>query len=281
MKLIRFGPQGAEKPGIETADGRRYDVSAFCSDYDQAFFASEGPSRLAEWSASQDAALPALAGGERLGPPIANPSKIICVGLNYAKHALESKMERPKEPVLFFKSTTAITGPFDPIVIPPGSTKTDWEVELAVVIGKKASYVSEAQAMDHVAGYVLHNDVSEREYQLERGGQWVKGKSCDTFAPIGPYLVTADEIADPHALDLWLKVNGELMQSSNTSDLIFNIPTLVSYISHFMTLLPGDIISTGTPAGVGLGFDPPRYLKKGDVVELGIEGLGSAKQPVH
>jgi 2,4-didehydro-3-deoxy-L-rhamnonate hydrolase len=281
MKLIRFGPQGAEKSGIETPDGRRYDVSAFCSDYDQAFFAGEGPSRLAEWSASQGAALPALAGGERLGPPIANPSKIICVGLNYAKHALESKMERPNEPVLFFKSTTAITGPFDPIVIPPGSTKTDWEVELAVVIGKKASYVSEAQAMDHVAGYVLHNDVSEREYQLERGGQWVKGKSCDTFAPIGPYLVTADEIADPHALDLWLKVNGELMQSSNTSDLIFNIPTLVSYISHFMTLLPGDIISTGTPAGVGLGFDPPRYLKKGDVVELGIEGLGSAKQPVH
>ena len=281
MKLIRFGPQGAEKPGIETADGRRYDVSAFCSDYDQAFFEGEGPSRLAEWAASQGNTLPALAGGERLGPPIANPSKIICVGLNYAKHALESKMERPKEPVLFFKSTTAITGPFDPIVIPPGSTKTDWEVELAVVIGKKASYVSEAQAMDHVAGYVLHNDVSEREYQLERGGQWVKGKSCDTFAPIGPYLVTADEIADPHALDLWLKVNGELMQSSNTSDLIFNIPTLVSYISHFMTLLPGDIISTGTPAGVGLGFDPPRYLKKGDVVELGIEGLGSAKQPVQ
>ena len=232
-------------------------------------------------SASQGAALPALAGGERLGPPIANPSKIICVGLNYAKHALESKMERPNEPVLFFKSTTAITGPFDTIVIPPGSTKTYWEVELAVVIGKKASYVSEAQAMYHVAGYVLHNDVSEREYQLERGGQWVKGKSCDTFAPIGPYLVTADEIADPHALDLWLKVNGELMQSSNTSDLIFNIPTLVSYISHFMTLLPGDIISTGTPAGVGLGFDPPRYLKKGYVVELGIEGLGSAKQPVH
>lgn len=281
MKLIRFGPQGAEKPGIETADGRRYDVSAFCSDYDQAFFASEGPSRLAKWAAAQGAALAPLAGGERLGPPIANPSKIICVGLNYAKHALESKMERPNEPVLFFKSTTAITGPFDPIIIPPGSTKTDWEVELAVVIGKKASYVSEAQAMDHVAGYVLHNDVSEREYQLERGGQWVKGKSCDTFAPIGPYLVTAEEIADPHALDLWLKVNGELMQSSNTADLIFNIPTLVSYISHFMTLLPGDIISTGTPAGVGLGFDPPRYLKKGDVVELGIEGLGSARQPVH
>jgi 2-keto-4-pentenoate hydratase/2-oxohepta-3-ene-1,7-dioic acid hydratase in catechol pathway len=281
MKLIRFGPKGAEKPGIETANGSRYDVSAFCNDYDQDFFASEGPSRLSKWVASQGFALAQVAAGERIGPPIANPSMIICVGLNYAKHALESKMARPEEPVLFFKSTTAITGPFDPIVIPPGSTKTDWEVELAVVIGKKASYVSERDAMQHVAGYLLHNDVSERAYQLERGGQWVKGKSCDTFAPIGPYLVTADEIADPHHLDLWLKVNGELMQSSNTSDLIFNIPTLVSYISQFMTLLPGDIISTGTPAGVGLGFDPPRYLKKGDVVELGIDGLGSAKQPVE
>lgn len=281
MKLIRFGPKGAEKPGIETTNGSRYDVSAFCNDYDQDFFASEGPSRLSEWVARQGEALATVAAGERLGPPIANPSKIICVGLNYAKHALESKMARPEEPVLFFKSTTAITGPFDPIVIPPGSTKTDWEVELAVVIGKKASYVSEPDAMQHVAGYLLHNDVSERAYQLERGGQWVKGKSCDTFAPIGPYLVTADEITDPHSLDLWLKVNGELMQSSNTSDLIFNIPTLVSYISQFMTLLPGDIISTGTPAGVGLGFDPPRYLKKGDVVELGIDGLGSAKQPVE
>jgi 2-keto-4-pentenoate hydratase/2-oxohepta-3-ene-1,7-dioic acid hydratase in catechol pathway len=256
-------------------------VSAFCNDYYQDFFASEGPSRLSQWVAHQGEALATVAAGERLGPPIANPSKIICVGLNYAKHALESKMARPEEPVLFFKSTTAITGPFDPIVIPPGSAKTDWEVELAVVIGKKASYVSERDAMQHVAGYLLHNDVSERAYQLERGGQWVKGKSCDTFAPIGPYLVTADEITDPHSLDLWLKVNGELMQSSNTSDLIFNIPTLVSYISQFMTLLPGDIISTGTPAGVGLGFDPPRYLKKGDVVELGIDGLGSAKQPVE
>ena len=281
MKLIRFGPKGAEKPGIETTNGSRYDVSAFCNDYDQDFFASEGPSRLSEWVARQGEALATVAAGERLGPPIANPSKIICVGLNYAKHALESKMVRPEEPVLFFKSTTAITGPFDPIVIPPGSTKTDWEVELAVVIGKKATYVSERDAMQHVAGYLLHNDVSERAYQLERGGQWVKGKSCDTFAPIGPYLVTADEITDPHSLDLWLKVNGELMQSSNTSDLIFNIPTLVSYISQFMTLLPGDIISTGTPAGVGLGFDPPRYLKKGDVIELGIDGLGSAKQPVE
>ena len=281
MKLIRFGPKGAEKPGIETINGTRYDVSAFCNDYDQDFFASEGPSKLSQWVARQGEALATVAAGERLGPPIANPSKIICVGLNYAKHAKESGMQAPEEPVLFFKSTTAITGPFDPILIPPGSTKTDWEVELAVVIGKKASYTTESQAMQHVAGYLLHNDVSEREYQLERGGQWVKGKSCDTFAPIGPYLVTADEIADPHQLDLWLKVNGELMQSSNTSDLIFNIPTLVSYISQFMTLLPGDIISTGTPAGVGLGFDPPRYLKKGDVVELGIDGLGTAKQPVE
>ena len=281
MKLIRFGPKGAEKPGIETINGIRYDVSAFCNDYDQDFFASEGPSKLSQWVARQGEALATVAAGERLGPPIANPSKIICVGLNYAKHAKESGMQAPEEPVLFFKSTTAITGPFDPILIPPGSTKTDWEVELAVVIGKKASYTTESQAMQHVAGYLLHNDVSEREYQLKRGGQWVKGKSCDTFAPIGPYLVTADEIADPHQLDLWLKVNGELMQSSNTSDLIFNIPTLVSYISQFMTLLPGDIISTGTPAGVGLGFDPPRYLKKGDVVELGIDGLGTAKQPVE
>ena len=281
MKLIRFGPKGAEKPGIETTNGSRYDVSAFCNDYDQDFFASEGPSRLSQWVARQGEALATVAAGERLGPPIANPSKIICVGLNYAKHAKESGMQAPEEPVLFFKSTTSITGPFDPIVIPPGSTKTDWEVELAVVIGKKASYITESEAMEYVAGYLLHNDVSERAYQLERSGQWVKGKSCDTFAPIGPYLVTADEIADPHHLDLWLKVNGKLLQSSNTSDLIFNIPTLVSYISHFMTLLPGDIISTGTPAGVGLGFDPPRYLKKGDVVELGIDGLGTAKQPVE
>ena len=214
----------------------------------------------------------------RLGAPLARPSKIVCVGLNYAKHAEESGMAPPEEPVLFFKASSAITGPFDPIRIPKGSTKTDWEVELALVIGKKASYVSEKEALNHVAGYVLHNDVSERAFQLERSGQWVKGKSCDTFAPLGPFIATTDEIKDPNSLDLWLKLNGKLMQNSNTSDFIFNVQEVVSHISQFMTLLPGDIISTGTPFGVGLGLTPPRYLKEGDEVELGIEGLGISKQ---
>ncbi|MCG8384808.1 MAG: fumarylacetoacetate hydrolase family protein, partial [Cytophagales bacterium] len=216
----------------------------------------------------------------RLGPPVHRPGKIICVGLNYRKHAAESGMEVPGEPVLFFKATSSMAGPYDDIVIPKDSEKTDWEVELAVVIGKKASYVSEENAMEHVAGYVLHNDVSERAFQLERGGQWVKGKSADTFAPLGPYVVTKDEIPDPHQLRLWLKLNEEIVQDSNTNDLVFDIPTLVSYISRFMSLCPGDIISTGTPAGVGLGLDPPRYLKPGDVVELGVEGLGVSKQQV-
>ena len=206
------------------------------------------------------------------------PSKIVCVGLNYAMHAEESGMDIPEEPILFFKASSAIVGPYDSIVIPKGSKKTDWEVELAVIIGKKASYVSEIDAMDHVFGYVLHNDVSERAYQLEHSGQWVKGKSCDSFAPVGPFIATSDEIKDPNNLDLWLKLNGELMQKSNTSDFIFNIQSVVSYISQFMTLLPGDIISTGTPFGVGMGLTPPRYLKEGDVVELGIEGLGASKQ---
>jgi 2-keto-4-pentenoate hydratase/2-oxohepta-3-ene-1,7-dioic acid hydratase in catechol pathway len=208
------------------------------------------------------------------------PSKIICVGLNYAGHAKESGMAIPREPVLFFKATSSISGPHDPIVIPKGSVKTDWEVELAVVIGKKANYVEEAEALDHVAGYLVHNDVSERAFQLEREGQWVKGKSADSFAPIGPWLVTRDEVEDPQNLDLWLKVNGEMVQSSNTSDMVFTVRGLVSYISQFMSLLPGDIISTGTPFGVGMGFDPPRYLKPGDVVELGVEGLGEARQRV-
>jgi len=216
----------------------------------------------------------------RFGPPIRDPSKIICVGLNYAGHAKESGMALPKEPVLFFKATSSICGPNGPIVIPKGSVKTDWEVGLAVVIGKRAAYVEEAEAMDHVAGYLLHNDVSERAFQLEREGQWVKGKSADTFAPIGPWLVTKEEIGDPQKLDLWLKVNGETVQSSNTSDMVFSVRTLVSYISQFMSLLPGDIISTGTPFGVGMGFDPPRYLRSGDVVELGVEGLGMAQQRV-
>ncbi len=224
--------------------------------------------------------LPNVPPSERLGPPLARPSKIVCVGLNYADHAKESGVKPPTQPILFFKSTTAICGPNDPVILPKNSVKTDWEVELAVVIGKRASYVSEVEAMDYVFGYVLHNDVSEREYQLEHKGQWVKGKSCDTFAPIGPWLVTKDEIKNPHQLPLWLKLNGDTVQNSNTSDFIFNIPFLIAYISTYMTLLPGDVISTGTPPGVGLGFNPPKYLKAGDVMELGIEGLGTSRQEV-
>ncbi|MGY8966546.1 MAG: fumarylacetoacetate hydrolase family protein, partial [Flavobacteriales bacterium] len=216
----------------------------------------------------------------RLGVPLVRPSKIVCVGLNYTKHAEESGMEIPKEPVLFFKATSALSGPFDKIVIPKNSKKTDWEVELAIIIGKKASYITKEEALGHVAGYVLHNDVSEREFQLERSGQWVKGKSCDTFAPIGPFIATKDEIKNPNNLNLWLKVNDKIMQDSCTSDFIFNVQHVISHISQFMTLLPGDIISTGTPFGVGLGLTPPLYLKHGDIVELGIEGLGESKQHV-
>jgi len=222
--------------------------------------------------------LPVVPEGTRLGPPVARPSKIVCIGLNYSKHAKETNAPIPKEPIIFFKSTTSYNGPNDPITIPKNSVKTDWEVELAFIMGKKASYVEVSEAMDYVAGYALHNDVSEREFQLERGGTWDKGKGCDTFAPIGPWLVTKDEIPDPHNLRLWLSLNGKMMQDSNTNDLIFNIPFLVSYISQFMTLLPGDIVSTGTPAGVGLGFNPNIFLKEGDVVELGIDGLGTSKQ---
>lgn len=224
--------------------------------------------------------LPELPAGIRLGCPVARPSKIVCIGLNYAKHAKETGAAIPTEPILFFKSTTAVIGPNDAIMIPKDSVKTDWEVELAVVIEKKASYVAEADAMDYVAGYCLHNDVSEREFQLERGGTWDKGKGCDTFAPIGPWLVSKDEINDPHNLRLWLSLNGKIVQDSNTDDLIFNVPQLIAYISKFMTLLPGDIISTGTPAGVGLGMNPPTYLKPGDSIELGIDGLGVSKQSV-
>jgi 2-keto-4-pentenoate hydratase/2-oxohepta-3-ene-1,7-dioic acid hydratase in catechol pathway len=278
MKLIRFGRNGAEKPGVQLENDSRLDVSEFGEDYTENFFETDGISRLQHWLGKNRAECPQVPDGARLGPPIARPSKMVCVGLNYARHAAESGMAIPKEPVLFFKATSAIVGPNDDLLIPRGSKKTDWEVELAFVIGKKASYVSEENAMDFVAGYLVHNDYSEREYQLEREGQWVKGKSCDTFAPLGPYMATKDEIEDPHDLDLWLKLNGELMQSSNTSDFVFGIPKLVSYISEFMTLLPGDIISTGTPFGVGLGLKPPRYLKPGDVVELGIEGLGSSQQ---
>ena len=278
MKLIRFGAPGQEKPGILTEENIRLDVSGFVSDFDEAFFENDGLSSLAQYVAQNKTALPVINKQERLGPPIKRPSKIVCVGLNYAKHAVESGMALPKEPVLFFKATSAICGPNDPVIIPRNSEKTDWEVELAVVIGKKASYVSKENAFDYVAGYTLHNDYSERAFQLEKEGQWVKGKSCDTFAPIGPFLATKEEVPNPHNLNLWLKVNGELLQDSNTEDLIFDIPHLVSYISEYMTLLPGDIISTGTPFGVGLGFDPPRYLKHGDVVELGIDKLGVSSQ---
>jgi 2-keto-4-pentenoate hydratase/2-oxohepta-3-ene-1,7-dioic acid hydratase in catechol pathway len=278
MKLIRFGQPGNEQCGVLLPDDRQIDVSYSFSRYDEEFFASDGISRLRKWLDTNAASAPVVPEGTRLGSAIGRPSKIICIGLNYRDHAEESGMQIPKEPVVFFKSTTALTGPNDGVVIPRDSQKTDWEVELAVVIGKRASYVSEENAAAHIAGYILHNDYSERAWQLERGGQWVKGKSADTFAPLGPWLATADEIADPHNLRLWLKVNGESKQDGNSSNLIFKIPFLISYLSNFMTLLPGDVISTGTPAGVGLGFKPPQYLKDGDVVELGIDGLGTQKQ---
>ena len=277
MKLIRFGKEGQEKPGVHL-NGINYDVSAYIKDYDESFFTHQGLDKLAEIVAKEK--LMPIDSKERIGSAVARPSKILCIGLNYAKHAKETGAAIPTEPILFMKSTTSLNGPFDNIIIPKNSEKTDWEVELAVVIGKKASYVTEEAAMDYVAGYVLHNDVSERAFQLERGGTWDKGKGCDSFAPLGPWMVTKDEIANPHNLRLWLSLNGKIMQDSNTDDLIFNIPQLISYCSHFMTLLPGDVISTGTPAGVGLGFSPNIYLKPGDVVELGIDGLGTSKQTV-
>ena len=278
MKLIRFGTIGQEKPGVQLEDGRKIDISAFGQDYTEAFFGGNGLKELKKWLETNASQCPTIGSDIRLGPPLVRPSKIVCVGLNYAKHAAESGMGVPKEPVLFFKATSAIVGPNDDLIIPKGSNKTDWEVELAVVIGKKASYVSEENALDHVAGYVLHNDYSEREFQLEKEGQWVKGKSCDTFAPLGPFIATTDEIKDPNNLNLWLKRNGDTVQNSSTSDFIFNIQEVVSYISQYMTLLPGDIISTGTPFGVGLGFKPPKYLKEGDIIELGIDGLGTSRQ---
>ena len=276
MKLIRFGEAGKEKPGVIINDAW-YDVSEHVNDYDEKFFESNGLSSLK--TIITEKKLKEISRDIRLGPPIARPSKIICIGLNYSDHATESKMQLPPEPVIFFKATTAVVGPNDDLIIPKNSKKTDWEVELAVVIGKRASYVEEAVALNYVAGYVLHNDYSEREFQLERAGQWVKGKSCDTFAPLGPYLATPDEITDVNDLRLWLTVNGTMMQDGNTKNLVFKIPHLVSYVSQFMTLLPGDIISTGTPAGVGLGQKPePVYIKAGDVIELGIHGLGSSRQ---
>ena len=278
MKLIRFGDNGQEKPGVQLADGSRIDVSRAVSDYDEAFFASNGLSLLADWVASNASSAPQIGDSVRLGAPFARPSKIVCIGLNYTDHAHEAGLKIPKEPILFFKATSAIVGPNDNMVIPKNSKKTDWEVELGIVMEKRTSYVSKEEAFDYIAGYVLHNDYSEREFQAERGGQWVKGKSCDTFAPLGPFMATKDEIEDVGNLDMWLKVNGEFKQQGNTGNMIFDVPTVVSYISQFMTLLPGDVISTGTPAGVGLGFDPPQYLSPGDEVELGIAGLGRSKQ---
>ena len=277
MKLLRFGEAGSERPGVMIRD-LIFDVSSFGEDFGEAFFGSDGPARLKAWLLTNKSRLPMVNASTRLGVPFLRPSKIICIGLNYMKHAQESNMPAPKEPIIFFKSTSALTGPNDPLVIPRNSEKTDWEVELAFVIGKRASYVDEAHAMEHVAGFCLHNDYSEREFQLERNGQWVKGKSCDTFAPIGPWLLTTDEVPNYNNLKMWLKVNGTTMQDGNTDDMIFGVPHLVSYLSQFMTLLPGDVVSTGTPAGVGLGFKPPVYLKPGDVIELGIEGLGTQTQ---
>ena len=278
MKLIRFGIAGNEKPGLMVGD-KHVDVSSFVKDYNEDFFEQDGLKKLTDFLLTNPE-LPEVSKNIRLGSPIARPSKIVCIGLNYMDHAKETGASIPAEPILFLKSTTALTGPDDNIIIPKNSQKTDWEVELAVVIGSKASYVDEVDALNYVAGYCLHNDVSERAFQLEMGGTWDKGKGCDSFAPIGPYLATPDELEDINNCRLWLTVNGQLMQDGNTNNLIFNIPHLISYVSQFMTLLPGDIISTGTPAGVGLGMKPPVYLKPGDVVELGIDGLGKSTQHV-
>lgn len=277
MRLIRHGSINKEKTGVVVGD-TYYDSSAFGEDYNEAFFATGGVERLKAFIEKNKGGLPVLPAGVRLGSPVARPSKIVCIGLNYVDHARETGATPPPEPVIFLKSTTALIGPNDDIVIPRNSKKTDWEVELAVVIGKKASYVSEQDALDYVAGYCLHNDVSEREFQIERSGTWDKGKGCDTFAPMGPWLATPDEVGDVHNLRLWLTVNGRKMQDGTTSNFIFNIPFLISYTSQFMTLLPGDVISTGTPAGVGLGMNPNVYLQPGDVVELGIDKLGVARQ---
>ncbi|MBK8951654.1 MAG: fumarylacetoacetate hydrolase family protein [Chitinophagaceae bacterium] len=276
MKLFRFREGNKVKPGV-CIDEKHYDASAIATDFSEIFFQNEFDAFVSKVNSG----LPEVdLKAEQFDSPVARPSKIVCIGLNYASHAKETGAAIPAEPVVFMKSTTALCGPFDDVMIPKDSVKTDWEVELAIVIGKKASYVDEAEAMDYVAGYCLHNDISEREFQLERGGTWDKGKGCDTFAPFGPYLVTKDEVTNPPNLRLWLSLNGKMMQDGNTSDFIFNITQVISYVSRFMTLLPGDIISTGTPHGVGLGLNPQVYLKPGDVMELGIDGLGISKQNV-
>jgi 2-keto-4-pentenoate hydratase/2-oxohepta-3-ene-1,7-dioic acid hydratase in catechol pathway len=279
MKLFRYGQAGKEQPGVLLGENEYRDVSLFGEDYDELFFANNGITRLQEWMKQKPDQCTAIKNIGRFGPPVKKPSKIVCIGLNYSDHARETGATVPPEPVIFFKSTTAICGPNDKVIIPKNSQKTDWEVELALVIGKKTSYVEEKNAWQYLGGYTLHNDYSERAFQIERSGQWVKGKSCDTFAPLGPYIVTPDEIGDIDNLRLWLTVNGQTMQDGNSQNLIYKIPFLISYVSQFMTLLPGDIISTGTPAGVGMGQKPqPIYLKAGDIVELGIDGLGSSRQ---
>ena len=280
MKLFRFGAPGAERPGVALGDGTRVDASGFGSDWDEQFFAGDGLTRLGRWVAANGAGAPRVPEGARLGPAIARPSKLVCIGLNYRDHARESGAALPGEPIVFLKASSALAGPEDDLRLPIGGEKTDWEVELALVIGARAKYVAVEDAMKHVAGFVLHNDYSERGFQLERHGQWTKGKSADGFAPLGPTLVTRDELPGFASARLWLKVNGQLEQDGNTSDMIFDVPTLVSYVSQFMTLLPGDVISTGTPAGVGLGHKPPLYLRAGDVVEYGIDGLGQARQRI-
>lgn len=277
MKLLRYGPNGFEKPGLLDADGNIRDLSGIVSDIDSSVLA---PKRLAHLRKFDPAKLPLVKGRPRLGVPYVGIGKFVAIGLNYSDHAAESNMPIPAEPIVFNKWTTCITGPNDGIVIPRNSHKTDWEVELGVVIGTKARYVEERDALKHVAGYCVVNDVSERNFQLERGSQWDRGKGCDTFGPIGPYLVTTDEIADPQNLDMWLDVNGQRMQAGNTRTMIFGVAYLVAYLSQFMTLLPGDIVTTGTPPGVGMAMKPPRFLRPGDEVRLGIAGLGEQRQKV-
>jgi 2-keto-4-pentenoate hydratase/2-oxohepta-3-ene-1,7-dioic acid hydratase in catechol pathway len=288
VKLIRFGDFHKEKPGVILKDGRRVDVSSFGEDYDEAFFENDGLSRLEQWlantikdpSAVSSPHLPQIPESVRLGPPVCRPANIVCIGFNYKDHALETGKEIPPEPVFFLKATSALSGPNDNVRIPRDSGKTDWEVELAVVIGKRTSYVEKDYAHESIAGFSLFNDYSEREFQFNRGGQWVKGKSAETFGPLGPYLATPDEIRDYRNLGMWLKVNGVNKQESNTSNMFYDVPTIISSVSQYMTLLPGDIICTGTPAGVGHGRKPPEYLNKGDFIEYGIDGLGQAAQRI-
>jgi len=280
MKLIRHGAPGAESPGILTADGRRIDASGVCADYDEAFFSGDGLATLSAWVAAGCPGGAEVPPDARLGPPVARPSKIVCVGQNYLEHALEFGAPVPTEPALFMKATSAWCGPHDAVVLPRGAEKLDYEVELAFVINRRAQYVAESDALDHIAGYAAFCDYSERAFQKEMGGTWMKGKSADTFAPCGPWLATRDEVADPNHLRLWTRVNGETRQDGNTRDMLANVPQIVAYITRFMTLLPGDVVATGTPSGVGMGMKPPRYLRAGDLVECGVQGLGEIRQRV-